>query len=147
MALLVAANSKRYNMDVPSLPVSQFYNIALDIAVDPVRDFLQWQQYAPTGNQSVLSFCQYPFLLSLAAKISILVPFSSNVLTRNYITVNCVILFLTTLKKYHIYVYCAIAIRRADADECPRYGSHHPSFCTTRHHTTFPTVPPTLDSS
>jgi E3 ubiquitin-protein ligase HECTD2 len=49
-----------------AIPVSNFYNTMLDYA-DLVSDFEMWE-----SNRGKFSFCQYPFFLSIWAKIRIL---------------------------------------------------------------------------
>jgi E3 ubiquitin-protein ligase HECTD2 len=49
-----------------AIPISSFYNTMLDYA-DLVSDFETWE-----SNRSKFSFCQYPFFLSIWAKIHIL---------------------------------------------------------------------------
>lgn len=66
MALLYAANDRRLPMDIrPSLPLYVFYNSLVDY-VDLTADFDSWQ-----GGSGEFSFCQYPALLSLGAKMRI----------------------------------------------------------------------------
>ena len=48
------------------IPISNFYNMMLDYA-DLVADFEAWE-----ANRGKFSFCQYPFFLSIWAKIHIL---------------------------------------------------------------------------
>ncbi|KAJ2379844.1 putative E3 ubiquitin-protein ligase, partial [Coemansia sp. RSA 2603] len=65
MALLHAAN-----MLLPSrarLPVEAFYNAGVD-NMDLVADYDAWQARVPDA----FAFCQYPFLLSLRAKVQIM---------------------------------------------------------------------------
>jgi len=62
MALLYAAN----NMRSPSVPISEFYNMAVDL-IDINGDYTNWQNVQPC-----FSFCQYPCLISLGQKINIL---------------------------------------------------------------------------
>ncbi|KAJ1898841.1 putative E3 ubiquitin-protein ligase, partial [Coemansia sp. IMI 209127] len=66
MALLHAAN-----LLLPTracLPVEVFYNSAIESMMDLVADYDAWQARTP----GAFSFCQYPFLLSLAAKMQIM---------------------------------------------------------------------------
>ena len=49
-----------------AVPISKFYNTLLDYS-DLIRDFEIWESRSPK-----FSFCQYPFLLSIWAKIHIL---------------------------------------------------------------------------
>lgn len=62
MALLYAAN----NIRSPPLPISEFYNMAVDL-IDINGDYNNWQNVQPC-----FSFCQYPCLISLGQKINIL---------------------------------------------------------------------------
>ncbi|KAI8916507.1 hypothetical protein DFJ77DRAFT_460091 [Powellomyces hirtus] len=63
MALLSAANTQRTD----PLPMSEFYNTLVDY-VNLHRDFKIWQ-----GDRTgAFSFCQYPFLISLGAKMQIM---------------------------------------------------------------------------
>ncbi|ORX44137.1 hypothetical protein BCR36DRAFT_406494 [Piromyces finnis] len=62
MALLHAAN----NIRKPSIPISEFYNMAVDL-IDITGDYNNWQNVQPC-----FSFCQYPCLISLGQKINIL---------------------------------------------------------------------------
>ncbi|KAJ2809387.1 putative E3 ubiquitin-protein ligase [Coemansia guatemalensis] len=65
MALLHAAN-----LLLPSrsrLPLEAFYNSEID-NMDIIADYDAWQARVPGG----FSFCQYPFLLSLRAKVQIM---------------------------------------------------------------------------
>ncbi|KAL4231209.1 putative E3 ubiquitin-protein ligase HTD2 [Mactra antiquata] len=65
MALLNAAN----NLCQPYLVSHmEFYNFALD-NLDLMQEYLSWQHPSSTGG---FSFCQYPFILSITAKRSIL---------------------------------------------------------------------------
>ncbi|KAJ1975248.1 putative E3 ubiquitin-protein ligase [Dimargaris xerosporica] len=62
MALLAVANS----MAKTRLPISEFYNTGVD-CIDLTADYDAWQQR--TGH---FSFCQYPMLISMGAKMRIL---------------------------------------------------------------------------
>ena len=61
MALLFASNDQS-----EKLPISEFYNTAVD-GLDLVYDYDLWQK-----NSAPFSFCQYPFLISVGSKISIM---------------------------------------------------------------------------
>ncbi|TPX39895.1 hypothetical protein SeLEV6574_g06933 [Synchytrium endobioticum] len=63
MALLFAANLAR---PAPKLVISDFYNTVVDY-VDLIRDYLKWQE----EKSGAFSFCQYPFLVSLGGKMTI----------------------------------------------------------------------------
>ncbi|TPX32888.1 hypothetical protein SmJEL517_g04094 [Synchytrium microbalum] len=63
MALLFAANQSRPS---PKLVISDFYNTVVDY-VDLIRDFMRWQE----ERSGAFSFCQYPFLVSLGGKMTI----------------------------------------------------------------------------
>ncbi|KAJ3365989.1 putative E3 ubiquitin-protein ligase [Allomyces javanicus] len=62
MALLFSANTKR-----PRVHLSTFYNTMIDLQVPLLRDFDAWERRAAR-----FTFCQYPFLLSLQAKITLI---------------------------------------------------------------------------
>ncbi|XP_021361218.1 probable E3 ubiquitin-protein ligase HECTD2 isoform X1 [Mizuhopecten yessoensis] len=65
MALLNAAN----NLSSPLLvPIADFYNSSLDF-MDLMAEYYTWQN---PSHCSGFSFCQYPFILSISAKRSIL---------------------------------------------------------------------------
>ncbi|OLL24990.1 putative E3 ubiquitin-protein ligase mug30 [Neolecta irregularis DAH-3] len=61
IALFFAAN-----LQSPIIPVNSFYNTLVDY-VDLINDFANWEQ-----RLQKFSFCQYPFLLSIGSKISIM---------------------------------------------------------------------------
>ncbi|XP_072413883.1 probable E3 ubiquitin-protein ligase HECTD2 [Chiloscyllium punctatum] len=61
LALLNAANSLA---NPPIIPFVDFYNSTLD-HIDLMEEYHIWQCY---GNSHRFSFCQFPFILSLAAK-------------------------------------------------------------------------------
>ncbi|XP_078079045.1 putative E3 ubiquitin-protein ligase HECTD2 [Mustelus asterias] len=61
LALLNAANSLA---NPPIIPFMDFYNSTLD-HIDLMEEYHIWQCY---GNSHRFSFCQFPFILSLAAK-------------------------------------------------------------------------------
>ncbi|KAG9302135.1 hypothetical protein G9A89_020569 [Geosiphon pyriformis] len=61
MALLFAANKQQ-----AKIPLSEFYNTMLDY-IDLIADFDTWEQ-----RQGKFAFCQYPFLISMGGKISIM---------------------------------------------------------------------------
>ncbi|XP_067908690.1 probable E3 ubiquitin-protein ligase HECTD2 isoform X4 [Heterodontus francisci] len=61
LALLNAANSLA---NPPIIPFMDFYNSTLD-HIDLLEEYHIWQCY---GNSHRFSFCQFPFILSLAAK-------------------------------------------------------------------------------
>ncbi|XP_067858580.1 probable E3 ubiquitin-protein ligase HECTD2 [Heptranchias perlo] len=61
LALLNAANSLA---NPPIIPFMDFYNSTLD-HIDLMEEYHTWQCY---GNSHRFSFCQFPFILSLAAK-------------------------------------------------------------------------------
>lgn len=61
LALLNAANSL---CSPPIIPYTDFYNSTLD-HIDLMEDYQTWQFY---GNTHRFSFCQFPFVLSIAAK-------------------------------------------------------------------------------
>ncbi|KAJ1718025.1 putative E3 ubiquitin-protein ligase, partial [Coemansia biformis] len=65
MALLHAANLLLSSRS--RLPVEEFYNAAVD-NMDLIADYDAWQ----TRITGAFSFCQYPFLLSLRAKVQIM---------------------------------------------------------------------------
>ncbi|KAF1813847.1 HECT-domain-containing protein [Eremomyces bilateralis CBS 781.70] len=92
MALLFAANSIYYSRRLPPppdvdgagdlsaatvrhrarnhgqlLPTSDFYNTLLDYSGDLIADFEAWE-----SRRATFTFCQYPFFLSIGAKIRIL---------------------------------------------------------------------------
>ncbi|KAI9136503.1 hypothetical protein BKA69DRAFT_1103846 [Paraphysoderma sedebokerense] len=62
MALFFAANNINSH-----LPISVFYNTMVDLKVNLVTDFDNWERR--TGK---FSFCQYPFLLSMSAKMDLI---------------------------------------------------------------------------
>jgi len=64
MSLLYAANDFRN----PSLPISEFYNMAIDLKIDMNRDYINWQNNQFKG----FVFCHYPFIVSLGQKTKIL---------------------------------------------------------------------------
>ncbi|OZJ03288.1 hypothetical protein BZG36_03753 [Bifiguratus adelaidae] len=61
MALLFAANNQ-----TPHVPIYEFYNTMVDY-VDLVADYDSWQQ-----RSGKFAFCQYPFLISMGAKMSVM---------------------------------------------------------------------------
>ncbi|CAG8493089.1 2866_t:CDS:10 [Ambispora leptoticha] len=61
MALLFAANKQSYK-----IPLSEFYNTLVDY-IDLIADFNTWEQ-----RSSKFAFCQYPFLISMGGKITIM---------------------------------------------------------------------------
>ncbi|KTW26061.1 uncharacterized protein T551_03633 [Pneumocystis jirovecii RU7] len=61
MALLFASNNKK-----STFLLSEFYNTMVDY-IDLITDFDAWER-----KLSKFSFCQYPFLLSMGAKINIM---------------------------------------------------------------------------
>ncbi|KAJ2958616.1 hypothetical protein NQZ79_g5793 [Umbelopsis isabellina] len=61
MALLFAANSTS-----PKIPLSAFYNTMVDY-VNLMADFESWQ-----SRSGKFSFCQYPFMISMGAKMEIM---------------------------------------------------------------------------
>ncbi|XP_029465723.1 probable E3 ubiquitin-protein ligase HECTD2 isoform X2 [Rhinatrema bivittatum] len=61
LALLNAANSLTNS---PIIPYTDFYNSTLDL-IDLMEEYYNWQCY---GNSPRFSFCQYPFIISIAAK-------------------------------------------------------------------------------
>ncbi|MBN3302772.1 HECD2 ligase, partial [Amia calva] len=61
LSLLNAANSIS---NPPILPFTDFYNLTLD-HIDIMEEYQTWQCY---GNSHRFSFCQFPFILSIAAK-------------------------------------------------------------------------------
>uniref|UniRef100_A0A6I8NWI0 HECT-type E3 ubiquitin transferase n=1 Tax=Ornithorhynchus anatinus TaxID=9258 RepID=A0A6I8NWI0_ORNAN len=60
LALLSAANSL---VNPPIIPYTDFYNSTLD-HIDLLEEYHTWQNYASHR----FSFCQYPFIISIAAK-------------------------------------------------------------------------------
>ncbi|KAI9221135.1 hypothetical protein BC828DRAFT_405199 [Blastocladiella britannica] len=62
MALLSSSNNKNARIDL-----SVFYNTMIDLKVHLLRDFDAWER-----RQVAFSFCQYPFALSLAAKLQLM---------------------------------------------------------------------------
>lgn len=65
MALLNAANSL---CQPPMVSYMEFYNMSLD-NLDLMQEYLAWQDPNSSGG---FSFCQYPFILSITAKRTIL---------------------------------------------------------------------------
>ncbi|XP_053548302.1 probable E3 ubiquitin-protein ligase HECTD2 [Bombina bombina] len=61
LALLNAANSL---CNPPIIPYTDFYNSTLD-HIDLMEEYQTWQFY---GNVHRFSFCQFPFIISIAAK-------------------------------------------------------------------------------
>nr|XP_033799293.1 probable E3 ubiquitin-protein ligase HECTD2 isoform X2 [Geotrypetes seraphini] len=61
LALLCAANNLTYP---PLIPYTEFYNSTLDF-IDLLEDYQTWQYY---GDSCRFSFCQYPFIIPIAAK-------------------------------------------------------------------------------
>ncbi|XP_069609566.1 probable E3 ubiquitin-protein ligase HECTD2 isoform X1 [Ranitomeya imitator] len=61
LALLNAANAL---CNPPLIPYTDFYNSTLD-HIDLMEDYQTWQFY---GNTHRFSFCQFPFVVSIAAK-------------------------------------------------------------------------------
>ncbi|KAI9164541.1 putative E3 ubiquitin-protein ligase [Blastocladiella emersonii ATCC 22665] len=59
MALLFSSNNKNTRIEL-----SHFYNTMVDLRVHLLRDFDAWER-----RQVPFTFCQYPFTLSLAAKL------------------------------------------------------------------------------
>lgn len=55
------------------LPYTDFYNSTLD-HIDLMKEYLTWQSPEKPGQ---FSYCQYPFILSIAAKRFILTKVSS----------------------------------------------------------------------
>ncbi|MGH0119705.1 UNVERIFIED_CONTAM: hypothetical protein FKN15_058658 [Acipenser sinensis] len=64
LALLNAANSIS---NPPIIPFTDFYNLTLD-HIDIMEEYNTWHSY---GNSHRFSFCQFPFILSIAAKKTI----------------------------------------------------------------------------
>ncbi|XP_039727678.1 putative E3 ubiquitin-protein ligase HECTD2 isoform X1 [Pteropus medius] len=61
LALLNTANSLAHP---PLIPYTDFYNSTLD-HIDLMEEYHTWQSF---GNSHRFSFCQYPFVISIAAK-------------------------------------------------------------------------------
>ncbi|KAL7750380.1 putative E3 ubiquitin-protein ligase [Sorochytrium milnesiophthora] len=61
-ALLFAANNIS-----GAMPISDFYNTMIDLRVNLVVDFDSWER-----RSTRFCFCQYPFLLSMSAKMSVM---------------------------------------------------------------------------
>ncbi|KAG3264497.1 HECT domain E3 ubiquitin protein ligase 2 [Ictidomys tridecemlineatus] len=61
LALLNTANNL---VDPPLIPYTDFYNSTLD-HIDLMEEYHTWQSF---GNSHRFSFCQYPFVISIAAK-------------------------------------------------------------------------------
>ncbi|XP_027695624.1 probable E3 ubiquitin-protein ligase HECTD2 [Vombatus ursinus] len=61
LALLNAANDLAH---LPVIPYTDFYNSTLD-HIDLMEEYHTWQCF---GNSRRFSFCQYPFVISIAAK-------------------------------------------------------------------------------
>ncbi|XP_072827697.1 probable E3 ubiquitin-protein ligase HECTD2 isoform X2 [Vicugna pacos] len=61
LALLNSANSL---VHPPLIPYTDFYNSTLD-HIDLMEEYHTWQSF---GNSHRFSFCQYPFVISIAAK-------------------------------------------------------------------------------
>uniref|UniRef100_F7BTG6 Probable E3 ubiquitin-protein ligase HECTD2 n=1 Tax=Monodelphis domestica TaxID=13616 RepID=F7BTG6_MONDO len=61
LALLNAANGLAH---LPIIPYTDFYNSTLD-HIDLMEEYHTWQCF---GNSRRFSFCQYPFVISIAAK-------------------------------------------------------------------------------
>ncbi|CAI2170422.1 1132_t:CDS:10 [Funneliformis geosporum] len=61
MALLFAANKQQIKV-----PLSDFYNTMVDY-IELIEDFDRWEQ-----RQGKFAFCQYPFLISMGGKMSIM---------------------------------------------------------------------------
>ncbi|XP_015265665.1 PREDICTED: probable E3 ubiquitin-protein ligase HECTD2 [Gekko japonicus] len=61
LSLFNAANSLA---NPPIIPYTDFYNSTLD-HIDLMEEYHNWQCY---GNSQRFSFCQYPFIISIAAK-------------------------------------------------------------------------------
>ncbi|XP_048362006.1 probable E3 ubiquitin-protein ligase HECTD2 [Sphaerodactylus townsendi] len=61
LSLFNAANSLA---NPPVIPYTDFYNSTLD-HIDLMEEYHNWQCY---GNSQRFSFCQYPFIISIAAK-------------------------------------------------------------------------------
>ncbi|BFZ64535.1 Putative E3 ubiquitin-protein ligase [Saitoella coloradoensis] len=70
MALLHAASnmSMSTSSSSPPLPVSEFYCTMIDY-IDLISDFRDWERGGEGGQ---FAFCQYPLLISLGSKITIL---------------------------------------------------------------------------
>ncbi|XP_041477495.1 probable E3 ubiquitin-protein ligase HECTD2 [Lytechinus variegatus] len=66
LALLNASNSMCKPLKIP---YTCFYNNTLD-NIDLMKEYHAWQN--PVGHQQIFTFCQYPFVLSLQAKRSIM---------------------------------------------------------------------------
>ncbi|MGH0117321.1 UNVERIFIED_CONTAM: hypothetical protein FKN15_013844 [Acipenser sinensis] len=64
LALLNAAN---IISNPPIIPFTDFYNLTLD-HIDIMEEYNTWHSY---GNSHRFSFCQFPFILSIAAKKTI----------------------------------------------------------------------------
>lgn len=62
MQLIYSANAFR-----PVLPISEFYNTAMDYHVKFDQDYVRWQK-----EPKAFSFCRYPFLMSMGGKLKIL---------------------------------------------------------------------------
>ncbi|XP_029410199.1 probable E3 ubiquitin-protein ligase HECTD2 isoform X3 [Nannospalax galili] len=65
LALLNTANSL---VHPPLVPYTDFYNSTLD-HIDLMEEYHTWQSF---GNSHRFSFCQYPFVISIAAKKTII---------------------------------------------------------------------------
>lgn len=67
LALLNAANDLGHK---PTVSFTNFYNPTLDL-LDLMNEYFAWQN-PPSASSSSFSFCQYPFVLSITAKRTIL---------------------------------------------------------------------------
>lgn len=54
------------------LAVHEFYCLSVDSLICELSDFERWQRHIPASVSCMISFCHYPFLLSLGKKMAIM---------------------------------------------------------------------------
>ncbi|CAF1080148.1 unnamed protein product [Rotaria sordida] len=73
LELLKKVHNVSCNMAKPELlPYDAFYMKELNDSINLKQDYDYWQRRSQTGDRKIISFCDYPFLFDLKAKILLL---------------------------------------------------------------------------